>query len=134
MKPLLAYPTLVALPLAGLVGVLHAGSALKAPPAISGEWRVESPRAQTLTLSQSGIHVSLAFAGSEYRGELRGDTIVAESRERRAAGACVFLRARVDTLAVPHRMTVAMEPAARPECAGPFTAVHAGRAAKRGER
>jgi len=94
---------------------------------------VESPRAQTLTLSQSGVHVSLAFAGSEYRGELRGDTIVAESRERQAAGACVFLRARVDTAAVPHRMTVAMEPAARPECAGPFTAVHVG-TGKRGQR
>src|SRR3954468_12124408 len=133
MKPLLAYSTLVALPLAGLVGVLQAGSALKAPPSISGEWRVETPRARTLTVSQSGVHVSLAFGGSEYRGELRGNTIVAESREREAAGACVFLRARVDTAAVPHRMTVAMEPAARAECAGSFTAVYAG-AAERGVR
>ena len=90
---------------------------------------MELPRAQTFALAQSGTHVSVTLAGAEYRGTLRGDSLFAEPRG--GAGACTSLRARIDSGAgTPGRMTLALEPATRPECGGPYTAVRAGRAGR----
>ena len=136
MKPLLAYAALVGLPLAGLVAVLHAGRDLQAPPSIAGEWRieflptaaVEPPR---FTISQSGTHVQLEMFGREYRGALRGGTLVARSGPRPAGrDACwdaddVRLRARVGGEAVPRRLEFAVDAPRVAGCVRGFVAVRA---------
>ena len=76
---LLAYIFLVGLPALGLVMILDAGHNLKAPPAVSGTWRVEGdwtplPRnghmtafsgatPVTLTISQSGTELFARWGG-----------------------------------------------------------------------
>ncbi|HEX8241955.1 MAG TPA: hypothetical protein VF541_00620 [Longimicrobium sp.] len=140
MKPLLVYAALVGLPVAGLAAVLHAGRPLQAPPHIAGEWQLDrpsslrrgpAPREQAeprFTISQSGTHVSLAITGIEYRGELRGDSLIARSTDQGQGDSCwnagrAVLRARIDTAAAPRRMAFALDAPSSPECGGPFTAV-----------
>jgi hypothetical protein len=71
---------MVFLPVAGVLGVLHAGRGLRAPHAIGGEWRIGAgPLAgSTFIVQQSGEHLSLVLpvkGGIQLRGKSRGDTL-----------------------------------------------------------
>lgn len=71
---------MVFLPVAGVLGVLHAGRGLRAPHAIGGEWRIGAgPLAgSTFVVQQSGEHLSLVLpvkGGIQLRGKSRGDTL-----------------------------------------------------------
>ena len=131
MKPLLLYLALVGVPVAGLLGILHAGSALQAPPAIGGEWVMDTGApgpapGERLDLTQSGVYVSVLLAGSRLHGRLRGDTLVAErSAETDGRGGCDPRGAAVLRATVREgRMQGVLEPAGGPECAPlAFTAV-----------
>jgi hypothetical protein len=123
MKSLLIYLVLVGGPLAGLFGILRAGSRLQAPPSVGGAWRMEAPPfaagpddAYTVAeISQSGVHVEVRIDGSLFDGTVRGDSLVATTKaraERRGepVGLCgpargITLRARLDRAAEPDRMT-----------------------------
>jgi hypothetical protein len=123
MKSLLIYLLLVGGPLAGLFGILHAGSRLEAPPSIGGAWRMEAPPfaagpeegETTIEISQSGEHVELRIDGALFDGKVRGDSIVAATKaraERRGepVDLCgplrgITMRARLDRAAEPDRMT-----------------------------
>lgn len=113
MKSLLLYLGLVGLPLAGLLGILHLGSRLEAPPAVGGAWAVTAaPGAalpDTLHLSQSGVHLSVTAGGARLGGRIGGHAVSAAS----AAGeeACAAsLEARVDTAAGRMAGTLALPP------------------------
>ncbi len=107
---------MVGAPIAGVLGVLHAGRDLRAPHAIGGEWRIGAgPLAgSTFVVQQSGEHLSLVLpvkGGIHLRGKSRGDTL--ELRNRGMAithtGMCdpvrgTTLRAVVDLAAAPGRM------------------------------
>lgn len=82
----LAYITLVGLPLLALFGVLEAGRSLTAPPAVAGEWAVEFDRAPVamgclenlpepvLTIAQSGSTLVITLNDSrktEFAGALQ---------------------------------------------------------------
>ncbi|HSU16454.1 hypothetical protein [Longimicrobium sp.] len=144
MKPLLAYAALVGLPLAGLAAVLHAGRALHAPPDVGGRWEIEWPRRMVrpptageleemrFTVAQSGTHVAVTLFGREYRGRLRGDSLVVRSGGGPPRDNCwdaphTVIRARVDTAAAPRRMAFALESPSRDGCEGPYTAARIGR-------
>jgi hypothetical protein len=74
----IAYAVLVALPVAGLLGVLRHGRALTAPISVDGVWRLQADAAQlaklpcgkslasaenpAFTISQSGTNFALEFA------------------------------------------------------------------------
>lgn len=144
MKPLLVYAALVGLPVAGLAAVLHAGGALQAPPSIAGEWRIEGlPQATVpeprFTISQSGTQVRLELFGREYRGTLRGDSLVvrsdghAGSRDACWDAADVLLRARSDGPS-PRRLAFAVTVPTRAGCGSGFVARRAGRRAAVGGR
>ena len=80
MKSFFTYLFLVGVPAAGLLGILHVGRGLHAPPAIGGEWRIAAgPLAgSTFVVQQSGEHLSLVLpvdGGIQLRGKSRGDTI-----------------------------------------------------------
>lgn len=121
VKSIAVYLLLVAVPLAALAAILRAGGRLRAPAHVAGEWRVEaaglpldsaaSAAFRTLAIAQSGIHLSVALAGRELRGSLRGDSLAAASRTTSwiTPPACFHdgleLRARVDTAARPARMS-----------------------------
>jgi len=147
LKSLAVYLLLVGIPLAALAAILRAGGRLHAPPPVAGEWRVDVPGfpvdgaggeapPRALTVSQSGAHLSVAFAGRELRGTLEGDSLAVASHEVRFTPPRCFrgdleVRARVDTAARPERMsgTVGVPGA----CADlPFTAVRRVRAARGG--
>jgi len=71
---------MVCFPIAGVLGVLHAGRGLRAPQAIGGEWRIGAgPLAgSTFVVQQSGEHLSLVLpvkGGIQLRGKSRGDTL-----------------------------------------------------------
>ncbi|HEY0155134.1 MAG TPA: hypothetical protein VGB92_24190 [Longimicrobium sp.] len=116
MKSLLTYVMMVFLPIAGVLGVLHAGRDLRAPHAIGGEWRIGAgPLAgATFVVQQSGEHLSLVLpvrGGIQLRGKSRGDTL-----ELRNGGLPIThteycdpvqgttLRAVLDLTAAPGRM------------------------------
>jgi hypothetical protein len=78
---------MVFLPIAGVLGVLHAGRDLRAPHAIGGEWRIAAgPLAgSTFVVQQSGEHLSLVLpvrGGIHLRGKSRGDTLDLANRGR----------------------------------------------------
>jgi hypothetical protein len=120
MKSLLLYLLLVGLPVAGVLGILHAGRGLQAPPAIGGAWRTDAsgqgPAAE-IVLAQSGEHVEVAVAGGpRLRGRVRGDSVVAYARTEPSPSLAdcdprraLAFRARVDRSAAPHRMTGMVE-------------------------
>ena len=137
MKWLAAYALLVAVPLAALAAILRAGSRLRAPVEVAGEWRMQVPgfpadpgdaAPRTLSIAQSGTHLSVTFDRSELRGTLTGDSLEAGRGETwTPVAACyrggLVIRARIDTAARPSRMagTVGM---LKPRCPDlPFTAV-----------
>jgi hypothetical protein len=116
MKSLLTYVMMVFIPIAGVLGVLHAGRDLRAPHAIGGEWRIGAgPLAgSTFVVQQSGEHLSLVLpvsGGIPLRGRFRGDTL-----ELRNGGLALThaeycdpmggtaLRAIVDLTTAPGRM------------------------------
>jgi hypothetical protein len=148
LKSLALYALLVGVPFAALGAILRAGAGLRAPAAIAGAWRVEvaglpldpagAAAFRTLSVTQSGIHLSVALAGRELRGSLGGDTLAAASGGVRFTPPACFrgeldLRARVDTTARPLRMAGTLG-APGTGCARlPFTAVReapAGRGAR----
>ncbi len=64
----LGYIVLVSLPLLLLLGTLHAGRALTAPPAVSGEWIIQpgdarsgDPLPPALSISQTGPELVITF-------------------------------------------------------------------------
>ena len=102
-RTVLLYLVLVGLPLAGLLGILRVGRALTPPPPIGGEWVVETAlpaglpescaarlrpaaRQPALTLSQSGIYLSLTLRGEKgaatLDGRLREDSLFASAEPR----------------------------------------------------
>jgi hypothetical protein len=142
---------LVGVPVAGLLVILRVGRALEAPPSIGGDWQVEArlpaalappcaalvrPSAQpALTVSQSGVYLSLTYRGGATAGmdgTLRGDSLftgaaplsrIAPRRVRCEPGDAITLRARVDRSAGPARMTGVLSLPGCPECGEvPFTA------------
>lgn len=140
MKWIGAYALLVIVPLAALAAILRAGSGLRAPHHVGGEWRVDVPGypaaaklgdSLQLTLVQSGVHVSVGLDGAELRGRLDGDSLTAERRDTyMPVAACyrggLVLRARVDTVARPLRMAGTIGTTQRGDCPElPFTAVRA---------
>ncbi|HEU4452571.1 MAG TPA: hypothetical protein VFR81_05895 [Longimicrobium sp.] len=130
MKSLLLYLAMVGLPLAGLFGILHAGSRIDAPPSVGGSWRIDAPASastRTIDVSQSGEHVVVEVDGARLRGEVRGDSLFAA-----APGRC-GLRVRIDRAAEPDRLVGTMGGSGR-GCGS--TAISAARlpATKRGGR
>jgi len=132
MKSFLLYPALVGIPLAGLLGILHAGSRLEAPASIGGSWRLDAPSPPgEIVISQSGVHLAVEMDGVRMRGEIRGDSLVAlappAGNTPRAipcgTGLGRELRARVDREADPHRLTGTVGVPGREDC--PRTAVSA---------
>lgn len=129
MKSLLTYLLLVGGPLAGLFGILHAGSRLQAPPAVGGAWRMDAPpfaagpddAYTVMEVSQSGEHVKVRIDGALFDGKVRGDSLVAATKpraERRgeAVDPCgpprgITMRARLDRAAEPDRLTAVFAPA-----------------------
>jgi len=126
----LAYIFLVALPVAGLAGVLRSGRNLKAPMTIAGAWNVQVNADQlaalpcgkslasanpAFTISQSGRTFTLSFAASPLAsamGTLDGAAIQASVVPWPAikAGACgsgqtLSLTANVDAQSTPKKMT-----------------------------
>ncbi|HEX8670613.1 MAG TPA: hypothetical protein VF710_01940 [Longimicrobium sp.] len=116
MKSLLTYVMMVFIPIAGVLGVLHAGRDLRAPHAIGGEWRIGAgPLAgSSFVVQQSGEHLSFVLpvkGGIQMRGRSRGDTL-----ELRNGGLPITrtemcdpvggttLRAVLDLATVPGRM------------------------------
>ena len=107
---------MVCLPIAGVLGVLHAGRDLRAPHAIGGEWRIGAgPLAgSTFVVQQSGEHLSLVLpvkGGIQLRGKSRGDTLeLSHGGEMiTSAGPCdpvqgTVMRAVLDLSAAPGRM------------------------------
>jgi len=143
MKSLLIYLAMVGLPLAGLFGILRAGSRLDAPHSIGGSWRMQAPAPPgDLELSQSGVHVVVEMGGVRMRGEVRGDSLVASAPPAAGAPGAVpcgahlgrDLRARIDRAAEPDRVTGVVEVPGRADC--PSSTVRAVRApaTKRGGR
>lgn len=140
MKWIGAYALLVIVPLAALAAILRAGSGLRAPHHVGGEWRMEVPGypaaakpadGLALMIVQSGVHLSVGFDRAELRGRLDGDSLTAERRDQETTvAACdrggLVLRARVDTTARPLRMAGTIGTAQRGDCPElPFTAVRA---------
>lgn len=136
MKSLFLYLLLVGLPVAGVLGILHVGRGLQAPPAVGGAWRIESASpsdggsAAVIVLAQSGEHVEVAVdGGPRLRGRVRGDSVLAYARAEPSPsladcdpGRALAFRARVDRSVAPHRMTGLLEFDER--CLpAPFTAV-----------
>lgn len=144
MRSLLLYLALVGLPLAGLFGILRAGSRLEAPPAVGGAWRVEAPASpadSVLEVSQSGVHAVVRHGGVRMRGEVRGDSLFAAAGHTwhtPPAAVCgpAFgreLRARVDRAAEPDRMEGTVIVPGKPECpAAMISAVHVPKPARGG--
>jgi hypothetical protein len=133
MKLVFLYLSLVAIPLAGVVGILRLGETLTPPTSIGGAWRIEAnpPEAgepacglslslwvqqPVLTISQSGSHLLLTLNNQQSTtlvGEIEGATVVAdESVSRRRAqanaaeaqAAAAHLEASVDRQAEPGRL------------------------------
>ncbi len=112
MKSLLLYLAIVGVPLAGLFGILHAGSRLDAPHSVGGSWRLDAPSPPgTLDISQSGVHLVVEMDGLRMPGEIRGDSLVAVAPPTgKTSPACGpdlgrELRAALDRTAEPHRLT-----------------------------
>src|SRR5205823_4667820 len=90
LRSLAIYVLLVAVPLVALAAILHAGKRLRAPAAVAGEWRVDvaglpldsaaAAAFRTLSIAQSGPHLSITLAGREMRGSLSGDSVAAARR------------------------------------------------------
>ncbi len=147
-RSLLTYVFLVGLPLAGLVGVLHAGRGLQAPPPVDGTWRTvaaasgpgaaltplvpPSANPAQLEVQQSGTYLSLDIGPLHLSGRLRGDSLVAHTHApaaaRRATGCGhteMELHASVDVAAEPDLLTVVLSEPGRPACPQMrWTAVH----------
>lgn len=150
-RALLTYAVLVGIPVAGLLVILRVGQALEAPPSIGGDWQVEAslpavlpspcaalvrPATQSaLTVSQSGVYLSLTYRGGATAGmdgTLRGDSLftgaapvsrVAPRTARCEPGDGIALRARVERSAGSARMTGVISLPGCPECGEvPFTA------------
>jgi len=133
VKSLLTYVLMVGGPVAGVLGVLHAGRDLRAPRAIGGEWRIAAGElaGTSFVVEQSGEYLSIDVpveGGVRLRGKLRGDTLELDGP---GAGSCpTSLRAVMDPSAKPRRMTGALTDKG---CATrAIGATHAPRAAKGG--
>ncbi|HYW07166.1 MAG TPA: hypothetical protein VE913_09435 [Longimicrobium sp.] len=99
MKVFGTYVLMVALPAAGVLGILRAGSGLKAPHAVGGEWRIDSA-ATTIVVEQSGEHLSIHLPNGEVKARIRGDSV------RGATAECAApFQARIDRRVRPERMT-----------------------------
>jgi len=146
MKSLLIYLALVGLPLAGLAGILRAGSRLHAPPAVGGAWRVEAPASPAdslLEVSQSGEHAVVRFGGARMLGEVRGDSLIARAEPAWHTPPPVFcgpafgreLRARIDRAAEPDRIEGTLAVPNHPNCPpAPISAVRLPKPARGGGR
>lgn len=98
MRTLLLYVVLVALPVAGVLAVLHVGEGLSAPRAVSGLWEVHSdvpagcPWAEglgpRLRVEQSGERLTVFGRRGQLRGRLLGDSLRVE---RDGDGSCQTL-------------------------------------------
>lgn len=140
MKSLLLYLALVGLPVAGLLGILEAGSRLQAPRDVTGEWRMNAPISsstdsepapRTLEISQSGVYLSVTLGdGDPMRGRLRGDTLrvvrlpVGDPARDGCFVAGFLLHGIFDFAAEPDRLVAQALPTGAPWCAPfSFTAV-----------
>jgi hypothetical protein len=102
MKVLGTYVLMVGLPAVGVLGILRAGSGLKAPHAIGGEWRIDAA-AKPIVVEQSGEHLSIHLPdGGEIKGRFRGDSLRGAAAPE--AKCQVPFRARIDRSVRPQRM------------------------------
>lgn len=134
MKSLLLYLALVGVPVAGLLGILEAGSRLQAPRDVAGEWYVEALAFATpgeqrpfrvLRISQSGVYLSVSLdGGEEVRGRLLGDSlrVVRAPSGDAARGGCAsagwLLRGTFDFAEEPGALDGHVIPPDGSRCAG----------------
>jgi hypothetical protein len=129
MRLVLLYLSLVGVPIAGILGILHVGERLTPPIAVGGAWIVEVEAPATgvpacntalwqaqepiLTISQSGPHLQLTLSHEDritFLGEIREGRVTAEAEVTRAAAnipedrASAHLEAWVDHQAQPMRL------------------------------
>jgi hypothetical protein len=130
VKSLLTYFLMVGGPIAGVLGVLHAGRGLRAPHAIGGEWRITAGElaGTSFVVEQSGEYLSIEVPveSVRLRGKLRGDTLELDGPGPQSCP--TSLRAVLDASARPRRMSGAL---AGEGCATrALDATHAPRTAK----
>ena len=136
----IAYVFLVALPIAGLAGILRSGRNLKAPASIDGVWMintvrtVETPSSCVSTfglnvdaqvaLSQSGRNFEISTDKITGTGIVEGSTLRASLRSvrpRRAVANCgsndsLILTATLDAAASPHALSGVLSVPGCPSC------------------
>jgi hypothetical protein len=108
VRAVLLYLFLVGLPVLGLLGMLHVGQRLEAPPVLSGTWRIEQGGTcglqvgETFEVEQSGQFLVLGLPGRPpFEGRIRGGVLRAQGGARSSAtpgcaGDAVDLRLRGD--------------------------------------
>ncbi|MBZ5721485.1 MAG: hypothetical protein LAO03_13990 [Acidobacteriia bacterium] len=156
----IAYALLVALPVAGLLGVLRYGSSLQAPVSVDGVWEVQSDRSPfaallcgqsfataedlAITISQSGKGFSLDLANgfrTKAAGVIEGNTLSASLSPpavRSSAAGCetgrvLQLTASVDPKAEPKTLAGVLSVADCSACVPvEFRAIRPAPARKRG--
>jgi hypothetical protein len=121
MRTFLAYMALVALPLLALVFVLRHGTAIEAPPAVSGAWVTEVEHDDVrVEVTQSGRYLSVRVDGAVESLELvHGDQRTRVSigsgacagsiAELRRSGDEIALRALERTCELPERLVLRKE-------------------------
>jgi hypothetical protein len=134
----IAYALLVALPVAGLLGVLKYGRTLQAPLSVDGVWKLQSDASRFSTLpcgkpfaaaedlainiSQSGRGFTLDFANrlkTKTSGVIEGNTLTASlslSTATGCAGQVLQLTADVDPKAEPRTLAGVISVADCPTC------------------
>lgn len=118
MRAVLAYITLVGLPIFGILGVLQFGKSLRSSLSVAGDWRLElSPawangadcgrtrlsHAFTINVSQSGSALSFSVKDGAF-DRLTG-TIVDSQVSAVGAASSLRLRAEIDRVSKPDRMS-----------------------------
>lgn len=156
---LIAYVTLVALPVVALLGVLRYGRTLTAPISVDGVWKVQvnpsqlsalpcgislaGTREQSMNISQSGERFTLEFVDGPRTvtsGLIEGNTLSASlpasSKESGCGnGRLVTLAATVDPGAVPRSVVGTLSLNDCPSCVPvEFHAVREAQPGSRGEQ
>ena len=134
----IAYALLVALPVAGLLGILKYGRTLQAPVSVDGVWKLQSDVSRfsqlpcgnvlaaaqdpTINISQSGRGFTLDIANgfrTKASGVIEGNTLIATLSPSPAPGCTtgqVQLTASVDATVEPRTLAGVLSVADCPTC------------------